>query len=150
MAGTFVALYCHVVFSTKDRRPFINDDLRPRLHEYLGGTIRGQKSQSIIVGGTADHVHLLMGLNKQLAISAAMAEIKANSSRWVHETFPDLWEFAWQPGYGAYSLHQDGLEKVRRYIEGQEAHHREVPFEEEFRRFLDRLGMVYDPELLWR
>jgi putative transposase len=90
MAGTFVALFCHVVFSTKDRRPSIREDIRPRLHGYIGGIIRGQRSQSIIVGGTADHVHLLMGLHKELALSPAMAEIKANSSRWIHRTFPEL------------------------------------------------------------
>jgi putative transposase len=150
MAGTFVALYCHVIFSTKDRRPYLRGDIRQRVHEYIGGIVRGQKSQSIIVGGTEDHVHMLMGLHKELALSKAMAEIKANSSRWIHQTFPELGDFAWQPGFGAYSLHPDGIDKVRQYIEGQEAYHHAIGFQEEFRRFLDRMGMKYDPELIWR
>ncbi|MEN6641579.1 MAG: IS200/IS605 family transposase [Armatimonadia bacterium] len=150
MAGTFVAIYCHVVFSTKHRQPFIREDIRPRVHHYIGGIVRAQKSQNVVIGGTEDHVHILMGLNKQVGLSDAVAEIKANSSRWIHETFVDLREFAWQPGYGAYSVHPDGLEKTRRYIEGQESHHREIGFEEEFRQLLDRLGIEYDPKLLWR
>ena len=93
---------------------------------------------------------MLLGLSKELALSRAVAEIKANSSRWIHETFSDLAEFAWQPGYGAYSVHLDGLERTRTYIAEQEAHHRQMDFRDEFRKFLDRFGMAYDPALLWR
>jgi len=95
MAGSFAALYYHLVFSTKDRLPQIIPDLAPRLHAYIGGIINAQDGIPLLVGGVNDHVHILAALSKNLSVAAALRDIKANSSKWVHETVPGL-PFAWQ------------------------------------------------------
>jgi putative transposase len=115
-----------------------------------GGIIKNEKGALIAAGGTPDHVHLLAGSHPDKAVADIVRLIKANSSKWVHENFPPQSAFAWQAGYGAFSVSRSNLDEVRRYIENQDEHHRRVSFEEEFRQFLDRHGIAYDPRYLWR
>jgi putative transposase len=150
MPGSFASLNYHVVFSTKDRLPLISADLAPDLHAYLGGTARAKGDVALRVGGMADHVHVLLSLPGRRAVADAIRDLKANSSRWVRETYPGLPQFAWQEGYAAFTVGVSGLAQVRGYIENQEIHHREVTFQEEFAAFLKRHGLEFDERYLWR
>lgn len=149
MAGSFAALYYHLVFSTKDRRLLLQPDIAPRIHEYIGGIIHGLGGNSIIVGGVADHIHALSSIVKTVAVASALRDIKADSSKWIHQTFPEMRDFAWQEGYGAFSISVSGLDAVKRYIENQAEHHRTVTFQEEFVAFLERHQIPYDPRYIW-
>ena len=149
MGQSYTCLHYHVIFSTKDRRPLITPDFRQRLYDYVGGIIRGEKGQLLSGGGTKDHVHLLANLQSQPAVSDVIRVIKSNSSKWVHETFRDKAGFAWQVGYGAFTVSHSGIGQVRRYIENQEEHHRARSFKEEYVAFLDRHGIEYDERYIW-
>jgi len=144
MAGTFHNLKFHLVFSTKGRQPWLTNDIRPRVHEYLGGIIRGERGKLIEIGGVADHVHILFGWRTDEAISTLTRNLKANSSRWIHETFPTLTAFAWQEGYSVFTVSQSQVERVRHYIQGQEEHHRIKPFREELLEFLRSHEIEFD------
>jgi len=140
----------HTVFSTKDRRPFLRDCvLREELHRYLGGILANLECQPIIVGGVEDHVHLLCGLSRTCAAAEMAKELKRGSSLWLKTKSPDLREFAWQNGYGMFSIGFSQIESVRNYIAGQEAHHRKVSFQEEFRLLLKRYEINFDERYLW-
>ena len=129
----------HTVFSTKDRRPFLRDKpLRDELHRYLGGILTHLECQPIIVGGVEDHVHLLCALSRTCDAAAMVKEVKRGSSLWLKTKSPDLADFAWQNGYGIFSIGFSQIEAVREYIAGQEEHHRKVSFQDEFRQLLRR------------
>jgi REP element-mobilizing transposase RayT len=137
------------VFSTKDRRPIIDADLRERLWPFLGGIARQNKMRALEIGGVEDHVHLLLSLPATMPIAKAMQLIKGGSSKWVHETFPEQRLFAWQVKYGAFSVSASQLDTVVRYIQGQEEHHRKQTFKEEFVTLLVKHGIEYDERYLW-
>ena len=149
MPQSYTSLHYHLIFSTKNRLPSITPDLQPRLFEYIGGILRGANSVLLAAGGMPDHVHLLIGLNKELAIAETLRTIKAGSSRWVHDTFAEQRSFAWQTGYGAFSVSYSHLGRVKAYIAGQAEHHRKRTFQEEFVLFLRRHGVEYDERYLW-
>jgi REP-associated tyrosine transposase len=149
MPQSYTCLHYHLVFSTKNRPPTIAPDIRPRLWEYMGGLVRGLKGIPIQIGGTADHVHLLVTLRQDLALSDFLRELKAGSSRWVHDTFPAAADFAWQAGYGAFTVSHSARETVRAYIVNQEEHHKKRTFQEEFRGLLERHGIEFDERYLW-
>jgi REP element-mobilizing transposase RayT len=150
MAQSFVSLHHHLIFSTRNRVPLISAEVQPRLFDYIGGILRAEGSVLEAAGGVADHVHLLISLDKQLSISEALRIIKASSSRWVRETFPaSLSTFAWQAGYGAFAVSHSHREKVRAYLSRQAEHHRTITFQEEFVAFLRRHGIAYDERYLW-
>ena len=149
MAHTFTNLLYHVVFSTKDRLPQIDADLRPRLFGYLGGITREEGGTALIANGVEDHCHLLLALPPTVAVSDFLRTLKTNSSRWVHETWPAHRAFAWQTGYGAFSVSQSNVESVRRYIAEQEERHRTMTFQEEFVQILRRHGIVFDERYIW-
>jgi REP element-mobilizing transposase RayT len=144
MPSTYLSLHYHLVFSTKERRPFIDDAWRDELHRYLGGTIKSLGGFPDIVGGVADHVHLLIGLNATHALSDILRELKKASSVWVHEKI-GLQHFAWQEGYSAFTVSPTARASVRRYIESQPEHHRKLSFRDELLRMLDDAGVEYDP-----
>jgi REP element-mobilizing transposase RayT len=133
MAHTFTNLLYHLVFSTKGRRPQIDHELKEDLFAYLGGTVRGIGGVPLIVNGVADHVHMLVVLPQTTSVADALRTVKANSSGWVHERWPERRDFAWQTGYGAFTVSESRRDTVRRYIADQEAHHRKATFEEEKR-----------------
>jgi REP element-mobilizing transposase RayT len=121
---------------------------RPRIHQYLGGAIRAENGIAIIVNGTADHIHILAKLRQDKAISKAIGELKANSSGWISRTFKEAAGFAWQAGYGAFTVSESQAPKVRRYIERQEEHHRTVSFVEELKVILRAHGLAFDERYL--
>ncbi len=149
MSHTFANVVLHVIFSTKDRRPLIDDALRPQLFEYMGGIARNEFGKALVIGGSGNHVHGLLSLNTDIAIGQAMSKLKSLSSGWVHRTFSHAADFAWQSGYGAFSVSASRLHEVERYIARQEEHHKTVSFEEEFQKFLVRHGVKFDPAKIW-
>jgi REP element-mobilizing transposase RayT len=149
MPQSFTCLHYHIVFSTKDRRPMIGDDIRERLYEYIGGILVENKSRLVAAGGMPDHIHLLGSISKELSISDAMRLVKTNSSKWVHETFPEYSSFAWQAGYGAFSVSFSNLDSVKEYIANQAIHHRKIGFKEEFIALLKRHEIEFDERYLW-
>jgi len=144
MANTYSCLHYHIIFSTKDREPRITDDLRQRLYDYIGGTLRAAKAKLIAIGGANDHIHLLIGMGTEPAVAAMVSKVKANSSRWLNETFADGPRFEWQRGYGAFAVSKSNIPEVKDYIENQADHHRHRTFREEFITFLQRHGIEYD------
>jgi REP element-mobilizing transposase RayT len=149
MSQSFSAILLHVIFSTKDRAPDLSPDLRDRLFPYMGGILAETGAKPLLINGTGDHVHLLFSLPAALAFADVIRVLKANSSRWVHEQFPEHRRFAWQAGYGACSVSQSQRASVLQYIREQEQHHRRRNFQEEFTVFLRRHGIEFDPRLLW-
>lgn len=149
MPHSYTSLLTHLVFSTKDRLPDIDADLAGRLHPYLGGIVRELDGKALAIGGAADHVHLLVSLPPTVAVSDALRDIKANSSRWGHETWPARLAFGWQTGYAAFSVSPSNREAVERYIADQQKHHRKFTFQEEFIALLEKHGVAYDPRYVW-
>jgi hypothetical protein len=119
------------------------------LWEYLGGTIKGLKGIPIQIGGTADHVHLLVTLRQDREISAVLRDIKAASSGWVHDSFPAARSFAWQAGYGAFTVSHSAIEAVKEYIANQQEHHKKLTYQDEFRALLKKHGIQFDEKYLW-
>ena len=148
MPSTHLSLHFHVVFSTKSREPLIAAEWRDRLHAYLGGIARSAGTVPEAVGGVADHVHLLLGLPATARLADVVRDIKAVSSKWIHDETGDR-AFAWQEGYGAFTVSPSNRETVRGYIVRQEEHHRKRTFQEEYLELLQRCGVVFDERYLW-
>ena len=150
MPQSLSAVYIHLVFSTKDRRPFLREkSLREELHCYLGGILANHECQPLIIGGVDDHVHLLSTLARTCQASEMVKEVKRGSSLWLKTKSPDLHDFAWQNGYGIFSIGFSQIESVRNYIAGQEEHHRKVSFQDEFRLLLKRYEIEFDERYVW-
>jgi putative transposase len=147
LASTFISLHYHIVFSTKHRQPMIDVAWRARIHEYLGGTVNGLKGFSQGVGGTEDHVHLLIGLKSTHCLADVMRELKKATSLWIHEEI-DVAKFAWQEGYGAFTVSPNARDGVKRYIANQEEHHRKQTFREELVGLLEQAGVEYEAKWL--
>ncbi len=148
MSNTYTSLNYHIVFSTKNREPWLKEDIRERLWPYLGGIARENGMKALEIGGVADHIHLLLSTPASMALSKAVQLIKGGSSHWMKETFPNLMGFAWQDGYGAFTVSQSQLDAVREYIRNQEEHHRTRSFAEEYRAFLERHQVDFDERFL--
>lgn len=148
MASTHVSLHYHLVFSTKNREPWIEAHHRSRLYEYLGGILRTEGAISHGIGGTWDHVHVLAGLRATHCLAHVMQRLKSVSSRWIHEEL-SLPGFAWQEGYGAFTVSATSLEAVRAYVSNQEEHHRVRTFQEEYVEMLKKGLVEYDERHLW-
>ena len=150
MPQSLAKIFVHTVFSTKERRPFLRERrLREEMHCYLGGIINRLGCQSIIVGGVEDHVHVLSSLSRTAQVAEVVKELKRGSSLWVKQRKPDLSDFAWQNGYGIFSVSYSQLERVRAYIFDQEQHHRTQSFQDEFRSLLRRYQIAYDERYVW-
>ncbi len=147
MASTYLSLHYHLVFSTRDRAPLITPPLLPRLHEYLGGTVRGLGGFPQGIGGVADHVHLLVGLKATHCLADFMRELKKASSVWMHDE-AGLAEFAWQEGYAAFTVSATACKAAQRYIANQAAHHRRHSFREELIELLQRAEVEYEEKYL--
>ena len=146
---SYVSSYFHCVFSTKERRPFIQPELQERLWSFLGGIARSNKMKAVEIGGMPDHVHIVLSLPSTLSISKAMQLIKGVSSKWVYDTFPEQWRFQWQVKYGAFGASVSQLDKIIEYVKGQVEHHRKMTFQEEFIALLKRHRIEYDERYLW-
>jgi len=149
MAQSYTSLLYHVVFSTKDRAPVLAPEWRARLYAYLGGVLRERGGDLLEINGTNDHLHLLLKLHQDHTLSRIVRDVKATSSGWIHREFPRLRRFAWQRGYGAFTVSISQLERVRRYIQTQQEHHRRRTFQEEFVALLKAHGIAYDERYLW-
>lgn len=149
MANTYTSLYYHVVFSTKNRVSCINREIEERVWAYIGGVARKHRMAALRVGGYEDHIHSLIATPPSLALSQAVQFLKGETSRWMHEEFPELRSFAWQDGYGAFTVSKSNLPEVVRYIQNQREHHRKRTFQEEYLEFLRRHGIEYDEQYVW-
>ena len=148
MPQSFTNLIYHIVFSTKNRQPIINEDVKPRLYDYIGGTIRKQGGISLAINGMDDHVHVLAKLRPDKAVSDVLRDLKANSSGWMHKVFPELEDFSWQNGYGAFTVSASQIEKVKEYIANQERHHQKRSFRDEFIALLKANEIEFDEKYL--
>jgi REP element-mobilizing transposase RayT len=147
MSSTYLSLHYHLVFGTKDRVPCIEAAWRSRLHDYLGGTVRGMGGFPQGIGGVADHVHLLVGLKATHSLADILREVKKASAAWVHEVV-GLRSFAWQEGYAAFTVSATSRMAVQHYVANQEEHHRTKSFREELMEMLVKAGVDYDPKYL--
>lgn len=148
MPSTHLSLHYHLIFSTKGRIPMIEKTCRDRLHAFLGGEVRTCGGVAQCIGGTNDHVHLLIGLRATHRLCDVLEDIKSGSSKWVHEELGKP-KFAWQEGYGAFTVSASQFGNVKRYIERQEEHHRRKTFQEEYLEFLKQSGIEFDDRYLW-
>ena len=150
MPQSLAKILVHTVVSTKGRRPFLREKpLREELHRYLGGILTNLECQPVIVGGVEDHVHLLCALSRTCNAAEMVKEVKRGSSLWLKTKSTALSDFAWQNGYGIFSVGFSQLESVRDYIAGQEEHHRKVSFQDEFRQLLRRYEIEFDERYVW-
>ena len=147
MPHTYTNLLSHIVFSTKDRFPFITPTIKPRLYEYMGGTIRGIGGVCLEIGGIEDHVHMLVKLKPKLSVSDFLRELKPNVTNWARREL--VAKFEWQNGFGAFSVGESQVSSVRAYIQNQVEHHKKVSFEEEFKALLIAAGIEFDERYLW-
>ena len=144
---SYTNLLYHIVHATKERAPLITNTLRPRLHEYLGGTVRGLGGTAIEINGTNDHVHILAKLRPTISVSEFLSKLKSGSSGWAKRQTTG--RFGWQARFGGFTVSESQVERVRRYIRNQEEHHRKLSFEEEFKVLLRAHRIDFDEAHLW-
>jgi REP element-mobilizing transposase RayT len=149
MAQSLAFVLVHVIFSTKDRRPVLGESIRPELYAYLATVARNMKCECFRIGGVSDHVHLAVRLARDVDIASLVRELKTASSQWLKTKSPVFRHFEWQRGYGAFSVGPADLDALVAYVDGQEAHHRKVTFQDELRAFLKKYGVEYDERYLW-
>lgn len=150
MSQSLTQIYLHLVFSTKDRRPFLTDvAFRERTHAYLAGVCNNQDCPSLIVGGVEDHVHILCRFGKTIEVATLIRELKRDSSKWIKVEQPKLCDFHWQAGYGAFSISPSHLVDLKKYIANQVEHHRQETFQDEFRRICQKYGVEIDERYAW-
>jgi len=143
MPGTYSQLLLHVVFSTKGRAPWITPDISERLYPYIGGIVRAEKGVLYDIGGVEDHVHVYLRWRPDGSISDLMRTLKSRSSKWLHDEFPALREFAWQEGYSVFSVSKSQEGAVKAYIAGQHEHHKREDFKSELLRTLRAHGVTF-------
>ena len=148
MPSTHTSLHFHIIFSTKNRERLIVQEWCKSLHAYLGGIVKGLEGKPLAIGGTDDHVHLLIGLKSSHRLDYFLRDLKADSSEWVHREIKQKL-FAWQKGYGAFSVNRSDLNRLQSYIANQREHHRRLSFQEEYVVFLRENGVAYDERYLW-
>jgi putative transposase len=149
MAHTFSSLNVHCIFSTKERVPILGPEISERLWPYLGGIAKRHNIRPVCIGGVADHVHMLLSLPTTIAVAKAIQAIKGASSAWVHDTFRELNNFAWQEGYGAFSVSVSHLSETIDYIQNQAEHHRTWTFREEYLAILKKHNLQFEDKYLW-
>ncbi len=149
MANTYTSVNVHFVFSTKNRAPLISANIQERLWSFMGGIARENQMKALCIGGVANHVHLLVSMPNTLSIAKGIQLIKGGSSTWIHTTFPNMGDFAWQEGYGAFSVSLSHLPETIAYIQNQAEHHRHKTFQEEYLAFLRKHDIDYNEKYLW-
>jgi putative transposase len=150
MPQSLSAVYIHLVFSTKERRPWLRDSaFRQSLHAYLGGVSKQLECAPLLVGGTEDHIHLLARFGRTISQAEWVKELKRVSNLWLQEQNREFQDFQWQGGYAAFSVSQSNLIQVEKYIAGQEEHHRKMTFQDELRALLKRHQIEWDERYLW-
>lgn len=149
MAQSVSHLLVHIVFSTKGRAPVLSPEVRKELLPYMAATLASHGCHAIEIGGVEDHLHLLVNIGRTITVAQLVEKLKTSSSKWIKSKWPELGTFAWQGGYGAFSIGVRGQAHVVAYIRGQEEHHKKVSFQEEFRAFLKEVGVEVDERYLW-
>ena len=149
MANTYTSLHFHFTFSTKHRHPWIAPEIEQRVWAYLGGIAKKNNLKPLKIGGIEDHVHLLLGDAATIAPAKIAQLVKGGSSAWIHEEFPELADFAWQDGYGAFTVSKSVIPGISAYIENQREHHRTRTYQQEYRILLEQHGIDFDERYLW-
>ncbi|MDB5340053.1 MAG: transposase [Planctomycetaceae bacterium] len=150
MPQSLTSIYVHLIFSTKDRQPFLDDlQVRTNLHTYLGGVSNRLECPTIVVGGVQDHIHLLGHLGRTISPAEWVKELKRVSNIWLKAQAAEYRQFEWQRGYAAFSVSQSNLEKVKEYIVNQEERHRKMTFQDELRALLRRHKLEWDERYIW-
>lgn len=149
MPQSLAIVHIHVIFSTKNREPWIHDGVRERLHGYMAAALQGLDCYPVLFNSVEDHIHLLFDLGRRVSIADAVREVKASSSRWIKSLDPKLTPFAWQAGYGVFAVSMSNLDEVRDYIARQREHHRRMTFQDEYRAFLRRHNIQCDERYVW-
>jgi len=149
MANTFTSLHYHVIFSTKNREPWIGRNIEERLWAYLAGIAVQHGLKPLLIGGMEDHIHALIGLPPTCTVSEALKSIKGGSTGWVKQNLPGCRSFGWQDGYGAFTVSKSVLGEIEEYIRRQREHHRLKTFQEEYRALLERHGIHFEERYLW-
>jgi REP element-mobilizing transposase RayT len=150
MPQSLARIVLHIVFSTKRRTPFLKDpEVRSRLYAYMAVVLQGVECEPILINGTEDHIHILCNFSRKITVAALIETVKTGPSKWIKEQGTRYEEFYWQGGYGAFSISQPDVEIERRYIAGQEEHHRHVSFQEEFREMCRKHGIEIDERYAW-
>jgi len=149
MPQSLSSILIHLIFSTKNREPFITPAVEPELHPYMASIFRALKSPSLTIDGTNDHVHILFSLSRIMKIADLVEEVKTESSKWIKTKGAEFRNFHWQKGYGAFSIGQSQVPIVKRYIARQKIHHQRVTFQDEYRKFLKSYGIDYDERYVW-
>ncbi|MBI3735516.1 IS200/IS605 family transposase [Candidatus Sumerlaeota bacterium] len=150
MPQSLSRILVHLIFSTKNHAPALDQPIRGKLHAYMTTVLNDHDCPVLQIGGVADHVHLLFGLSRVMSPAQVVEKVKTSSSKWIKSQDPAAFsQFHWQAGYGAFSVSQDDADRVIAYIRNQEAHHRRITFKEEFRQFLERYGIPYDERYVW-
>jgi len=149
MPQSLSSVLIHLVFSTKNREPFLLPAVEAELHPYMATIFRDHDSPSLIIDGTTDHVHMLFVLGRTITIADVVEEVKTGSSKWVKTKGLEFRNFHWQRGYGAFSIGQSNVSELKRYIRNQKQHHRRITFEDEYRVFLKRYEIGFDERYVW-
>ena len=150
MPQSLARIILHIVFSTKNRVPFLKDpDHRSRLHAYLAGILQNIGCEPILINGVEDHVHTLCNFSRTITVAGLVEEVKKSSSKWMKEQGPSYRDFFSQSGYGAFSVSQSNVEQVRAYVANQAEHHRRVSFQDEFRALCRKHGIEIDEHYVW-
>ena len=147
--GAFTKMYVQLVFAVHKRENILFKSIRPRIFEYISGIIRDQKHKSIIVNGTSDHIHILIGLNPSVSVSDTVHDIKRGSSLFINNNKLVAGKFSWQEGYGGFTYSRSQIENVYRYIENQEAHHAKVRFRKEYLELLEENEIDFNSAFLF-
>jgi REP element-mobilizing transposase RayT len=149
MANTYTCLHYHIIFSTKNREPWLVPDIEQRIWKYIGGVARAHRMTALQVGGVEDHIHALVNAPATIAPAQIAQYLKGDSSKWIHEEFQALQDFSWQDGYAAFTVSKSNIPAVINYIQTQREHHRKKTFQEEYVQFLRENGIDYDERYLW-
>ena len=149
MPQSLSSILIHLIFSTKNREPFITEAIEKELHPYMAKIFRELKSPSLTIGGTDDHVHILFSLGRTIEVAELVQEVKTESSKWTKTQGQEFQNFHWQRGYGAFSIGQSQVGTLKRYIACQRIHHQRVTFQDEYRKFLKSYGIDYDERYVW-
>jgi len=149
MPQSLSSILIHLVFSTKNREPFLTPEIDAELYPYMATILKALKSPALIINGTSDHVHTLLSLSRVVTIADLVEEVKTESSKWIKTKEKELRNFYWQSGYGAFSIGQSQAPTLRRYIARQKEHHRRVTFQDEYRKFLKVYEVDYDERYVW-
>ena len=149
MPQSLSSILIHLIFSTKNREPFITPEIETELYPYMATIFKAIKSPALIINGTSDHLHTLFSLSRVITIADVVEEVKTESSKWIKKKGREFRNFHWQNGYGAFSIGQSQVPDVRRYVSRQKEHHRRVTYQEEYRKFLKLYEVEYDERYIW-